>query len=82
MPASGTDVIILASAVNMPVISDSPPGNHAVCNNLNINSGASLTINAGQALTVIGNLINSGTLNLKSDASGIASSEVGRYSAG
>ena len=62
-------------AVRQPHIT-SPTSNPAVCNNLIINSGTSLTIDAGKALTVNGTLTNSaGTsgLVIKSDASGTGS---------
>ena len=64
IPVSGTNIIIPASAAYQPVIySDSPP---AVCGNLTIEAGASLLIGAGQALTVNGDLSNSGTLTIES----------------
>ena len=66
IPTITTDVIISASASNQPYIFDSPT---AICKNLTINTGASLTIEAGQTLTVNGNLSNSGTLNLESEFS-------------
>jgi hypothetical protein len=79
VPAAGTNITITSLAVNQPVISNSPT---AVCKNLTIDSGASLTINAGQALTVNGTLTNNGTLNLNSDAGGIASLISGAYTRG
>lgn len=65
VPASGTSVVIPAYAANQPFISDAPA---ASCGNLAITFGASLTINAGQALTVNGNLVNIGSLTINSDA--------------
>lgn len=48
--------------------------NNAVfAGSLQIGSGSTLTINPGRTLTVTGNLSNSGTLSLKSDATGTAS---------
>ena len=69
IPTSSTDVNILSSAVYQPVISGTTT---AVCNSLTINPGASLTINPSGKATVTA-LINNGTLNLNSDANGIAS---------
>ena len=77
IPDASTDVFIPSDVPFQPIISVSPYASPVTCNTLNISSGASLTLNAGQALTVLGDLINSGTLNLKSDASGIASLRVG-----
>jgi hypothetical protein len=76
VPTSETNVIISSSAPYQPVVSNSPT---AECLSLTINTGASLTINAGQALTVGGTLSNSGTLNLNSSGTGIASLKVGSY---
>jgi len=70
VPDGERNVVIDGSVTNQPVISG--PG-IAACNDLTINPGASLSIDPGQALTVLGTLMNSGTLNLGSDDSGIAS---------
>lgn len=43
-----------------------------VCKDLTINSGKTLTIGAGNKLTVSGNLINNGTIIFKSDVNGTA----------
>jgi len=64
IPDASTDVTI-SSGGTQPVIPTSPAG---VCNNLTVESSASLTIEAGQALTVTGDLSNSGTLTIESDA--------------
>ncbi|NTW33314.1 MAG: T9SS type A sorting domain-containing protein [Bacteroidetes bacterium] len=45
-------------------------GSPATCNNLYINSGATLTINAAKALTINGNYINNGILSIKSTVLG------------
>jgi|GEM_PF-2817412 len=66
IPNSSTNVII-PNTTNKPVIADSPL-TPATCNNLTINSGATLAINAGAALTISGNTTNNGTLHLKADA--------------
>ena len=57
VPSSGTDVIIPASAPNQPIIGDLD----AVCNSISIQSGASLTIQNANTLTVHGNWQNNGT---------------------
>lgn len=65
VPVSTTDVVI-STAPNQPQITNTL----AVCRNLTINGPtASLTINAGQALTVNSNLANNGgTFVINSDA--------------
>ena len=71
-PGEWTYVTIYSSVANQPVIDGTT---EAVCNRLIINPGASLTIApAGKA--TINALTNNGTLNLQSDASGIASLKV------
>jgi len=75
IPLTGDNVSINSWSTYQPHIT-SIPVNPALCNNLTINSGASLTIDAGKALTVNGILTNnSGNtgLLLKSDSSGTAS---------
>ena len=47
-----------------------------VCKDLTINSGKTLTIGAGNKLTVSGNLINNGTIVFKSSATGTAMFDV------
>ncbi|MEA3444041.1 MAG: alpha-amylase domain-containing protein [Bacteroidota bacterium] len=58
-PRSDMDVIIPAGAANMPVY----PSN-LECNELNIESSASLTMNAGTQITVNGDFTLNGTLTL------------------
>ncbi|HOT16760.1 MAG TPA: DUF2341 domain-containing protein [Bacteroidales bacterium] len=65
VPDASTDVLITADASNQPEITTDSPA--AVCGNLTINSEASLTIRAGEALTVTGDMINNGTLTIESD---------------
>ncbi|MCX6256688.1 MAG: hypothetical protein NTW49_02110, partial [Bacteroidia bacterium] len=55
VPTSATNVIIPAGG-NQPVI-----GASAVCNNLTINTGASLTVSGSNILTISGNFSNSGS---------------------
>jgi hypothetical protein len=69
IPTSSADIIIASTATNQPVISGSTT---AVCNSLTIGTGASLTISPTGKAT-FSSLINNGTLNLESDATGIAS---------
>jgi hypothetical protein len=65
------DDITIGSSSNYPQISTSAPG--VICGNLTIESGASITVDAGKALTVSGNLSNEGTVLVKADATGIGS---------
>ena len=74
---TATDNVIIPAGAEVQVTS--VPGTPAVCNNLTINVGGSLTIEAGKALTVSSTLTNNGTLELKSDASGIASLKMGSH---
>ena len=75
IPVSTSDVTIASSATNQPVISGSTT---AVCNSITIDSGASLTISPTGKAT-FNSIINNGTLNLGSDATGIASLILGSY---
>ncbi len=59
MPACGIDAYILPSSANQPVVSVGG----AVCRNLNIQPGASLTVNTGITLSVCGDFTNSGIFN-------------------
>jgi hypothetical protein len=75
LPSISENIFITSWAANQPHIT-SLVSSPVVCNNLTIKPGASLTIDAGKALTVNGTLTNlagdSGIV-LKSDASGTAS---------
>lgn len=53
-PTSSTNVVILSTALNMPHVTDTT----AVCTDLTIKSGATLTIDAAGGLTVTGTLTN------------------------
>jgi hypothetical protein len=64
------DVEIPSGAEVHVTASSSTP---STCHNININTGGSLIIDEGKALTVSGSITNNGTLNLNSDAGGIAS---------
>lgn len=68
IPTLSDNITIPTSASNQPHITTT----NAVCKNLTINNGASLTIDAGKALTVNGTLTNNAGntgLVIKSDAS-------------
>ncbi|MFN6945917.1 MAG: T9SS type A sorting domain-containing protein [Cytophagaceae bacterium] len=56
VPTADTDVIINAGSANNPVI-----GSNAICRNLIINTGATLTLQNNQTLDVKGNWENIGT---------------------
>ena len=58
LPVISTNVTIPATATNMSVVSD-----NQLCNNLLINTGASLTINTGGTLQIAGTISNSGTFD-------------------
>ncbi|MBV5337884.1 MAG: hypothetical protein J0653_08200, partial [Deltaproteobacteria bacterium] len=64
IPQSGYDVVI--PNVAMDLIINESPASPAVCDNLLIQSGGNLTIEAGSALTVLENLNNSGTIAILS----------------
>ncbi|MFZ4399669.1 MAG: T9SS type A sorting domain-containing protein [Bacteroidales bacterium] len=75
LPSSNENIIIPSWAANQPHISSNSTS-AAVCLNLTINDGASLTIDAGKALTINGLLTNNAGetgLILKSDSTGTAS---------
>jgi len=76
VPTTDTDAKIYSFTANQPVISGMPT---AVSNSITINTGASLTIGPAGSATVT-SLINNGTLNLGSAATGIASLIVDDYS--
>ena len=75
VPTASDNVTIPAAPSNQPVVNEAP-GTPAVCNDITIATGASVTIAPGKALTVNGTLANnagnSGLL-LQSNASGTAS---------
>lgn len=55
---TAADHVIIGVTGNNPVISAAPSG---ICNNLTVQSGASLTVNSSQFLNVHGNVENNGT---------------------
>ncbi len=61
IPTLGYDVII-PSGGNQPIIN---AGVGANCNNLTVNSGATLTIKSGGSLITSGSVSNSGTVNIE-----------------
>ena len=56
---TNTDNVIIPNVVTQPIISATSPA--ATCQNLTVNSGADLTINASRFLNVWGNVVNNGT---------------------
>jgi hypothetical protein len=75
VPMSSDDVTISSGPTNMPVVNENP-GTPAKCRNLTLNTGTSLKIASGKALTVTGpitNNVGSAGFIIKSDASGTGS---------
>jgi hypothetical protein len=70
VPAA-TDNVYIASDVQIHVTNST--ASPAICNDLNIYNGATLTIDATKALTVGGKFTNNGTFYIKSDATGTGS---------
>lgn len=61
LPTSATDVVIPAGVPNQPIVSAATT---ALCRNLTISSGASVTVNSTRQLSVSGNIVNNGTLSV------------------
>ena len=61
LPTNATDVVIPAGVPNQPTVSAATV---ALCRNLTISTGASVTINSTRQINVSGNLINNGTLSV------------------
>jgi len=72
VPESYSKVTIPSAPANQPHISASATS-PSECDDLTIESGAEVTIDAGKALTVTGTLTNSGDLTIKSDNTGTGS---------
>ncbi len=62
VPTAATNVIIPSSPTNQPVIGSAG----GLCNNIVINSGATVTTSGGNSLTVSGNFTNNGTFTANS----------------
>jgi len=62
IPSVPADVIIV-NVANQPVINSAMGG--ASCNNLTVNSGASLTVQSGGSLITNGAITNNGTINIQ-----------------
>jgi hypothetical protein len=62
-----TTSVVIPAVTNQPHIS-SNTSEAAECYNLTINSGASLTIDSGNMLTVAGDIKNNGTLTIESES--------------
>jgi len=71
VPGATDDAVIVAAANQPHVTITSLFG--AFCDNLTVESGATLTVDAGEALTVNGDLSNEGSLLIKADITGIGS---------
>ncbi len=65
--------ITVPSGTPKTLVINATPASPVICNNLTVNNGGYVTINAGKALTVNGVLTNNGTFTIKSDASSIGS---------
>jgi hypothetical protein len=76
VPTSSTNVAITSAAFNQPLI---PGSTTAVCNNISIYPGASLTI-APLGRASVNALTNNGTINLTSNSSGMFSLMFSSYS--
>ncbi|MCK9422753.1 MAG: T9SS type A sorting domain-containing protein [Bacteroidales bacterium] len=75
IPIGSDNVVVNSRAANQPHVT-SASGTPAVCNDLTINTGASLTIDAGKALTLGGTFTNSAGnsgMVVKSDVTGTGS---------
>jgi hypothetical protein len=72
VPTSSDHVVIHSAPANQPQVNQAP-GSPATTADLNIATNASVTVNAGKALTVTGDLTNRGSLLVKADATGIGS---------
>ena len=68
-----TTDIIIPSGTPYAAIVDLDPASPAVCNNITINNGATLSIAPGKALTAYGSTSNNGNFIIQSDASGTGS---------
>jgi hypothetical protein len=84
LPTTATDVVIPAGVPFQPTVSAATV---ALCRNLTINSGATVTVNATRQLNVSGNLTNNGTLSVNGTiqfdgtiAQSISGSGFGSYS--
>ena len=71
-PVALSNITVPSGTPNTLVI-NAAPASPVTCNNLTINNGGFVTINAGKALTVNGVLTNNGTFTIKSDANNIGS---------
>ena len=69
VPTSGWHALIPNSAINWPQVANTMVS-PATCNNLTVDEGAELDILSDCALTVSGNVINNGTITIKSSSSG------------
>jgi len=63
---TGTDNVVIANVTNNPAITT---GTGASCNNLTVNSGASLIVNSGGSLITNGSITNNGTISMEQSIS-------------
>jgi hypothetical protein len=72
VPTAGVEVEIPSIYTNPPTIT-SAISSPAVCSNLTLQSSAELFVDVGKGLSINGNLVNNGTIIIKSDLGGDAS---------
>ena len=68
---TANDPVYISTSSNNPIINQAVV-TPALCKYLSTKAGTTLSINAGKALTVSGDIMNNGTITLKSDATGTA----------
>jgi hypothetical protein len=72
VPIGSDNVTIPSEPANQPHVTLGP-GSPAVCNDITIDAGATLIVDAGKALTASGAIANAGTILVKADVTGIGS---------
>ena len=72
VPTATDDVYITSTPTNQPHIT-TPAASLATCANINVGASATLTVDAGKAFTVEGDVTNDGTILVKADVTGIGS---------
>ena len=72
VPTATDDVYITSTPTNQPHITTTT-ASLATCANINVGASATLTVDAGKAFTVEGDVTNDGTILVKADATGIGS---------
>ena len=69
IPTSVYHALIPTGRINYPIVGNAK-ASPAVCNNLTLQTGATLTVSEDKAITVSGNIDNSGTITVKSNTTG------------